>query len=85
MNNNLDVKPEIIFKNLNSVLSKSITINVDLKKRNMSLYLHEYSSCDPIKKEEAKGTAHVDNYSNCLYRRVKRSRNTLKEHRGYIS
>lgn len=44
MNNNLDVKPEIIFKNLNSVLSKSITINVDLKKRNMSLYLHEYIS-----------------------------------------
>jgi len=44
MNNNLDVKPEIIFKDLSSVLSKSITINVDLKKRNTSLYLHEYIS-----------------------------------------
>ena len=42
MNNPINVDPRDIFKDLNSLLSKSITIVVDLEKRNKTLYLHEY-------------------------------------------
>jgi hypothetical protein len=42
MNNHLDIKPEEVFKDLNSLLSKSITITVDLSRREKSFYLHDY-------------------------------------------
>lgn len=43
MNNHLNIHPKEIFKDLNSLLSKSITITIDLSKRNSnSLYLHDY-------------------------------------------
>jgi hypothetical protein len=43
MNNHLNIHPKGIFKDLNSLLSKSINITIDLRKRNgNSPYLHDY-------------------------------------------
>lgn len=43
MNSSLNFHPEEIFKDLSSLLSKSITITIDLRKRNNnSPYLHDY-------------------------------------------
>ena len=43
MNNSLNIHPKEIFKDLSSLLSKSITITIDLRKRkNNSPYLYDY-------------------------------------------